>query len=145
MIGLVQRVTDASVTVEGEVISHIARGMLVLLGIEKDDSDAEIEKLANKLVSYRMFADENDKMNLNIQQVEGEILVVSQFTLVADTQKGNRPGFSKGASPAHGEAIYQQFVQRLRQKGLKVSTGQFGANMKVSLVNDGPVTFHFQV
>nr|WP_252736330.1 D-aminoacyl-tRNA deacylase [Aestuariibacter sp. A3R04] len=142
---MVQRVTDASVTVEGEVISHIARGMLVLLGIEKDDSDAEIEKLANKLVSYRMFADENDKMNLNIQQVEGEILVVSQFTLVADTQKGNRPGFSKGASPAHGEAIYQQFVQRLRQKGLKVSTGQFGANMKVSLVNDGPVTFHFQV
>ena len=145
MIGLVQRVSEASVTVEHQVISRIGQGMLVLLGVEKEDNETHIEKLANKLANYRMFSDENDKMNLNIKQVGGEILVVSQFTLVADTQKGNRPGFSKGASPAHGEAIYQQFVQRLQQKELKVSTGQFGADMKVALVNDGPVTFHFQI
>lgn len=145
MIGLVQRVTEASVTVDNQVISHIGQGMLVLLGVEKEDNETHIEKLANKLANYRLFSDENDKMNLNITQVGGEILVVSQFTLVADTQKGNRPGFSKGASPAHGEAIYQQFVQRLRQKDLKVSTGQFGADMKVALVNDGPVTFHFDI
>lgn len=145
MIGLVQRVTEASVTVDNQVISHIGQGMLVLLGVEKEDNETHIEKLTNKLANYRLFSDENDKMNLNITQVGGEILVVSQFTLVADTQKGNRPGFSKGASPAHGEAIYQQFVQRLRQKDLKVSTGQFGADMKVALVNDGPVTFHFDI
>lgn len=145
MIGLVQRVTEASVTVEHQVISRIGQGMLVLLGVEKEDNEAHIEKLANKLANYRLFSDENDKMNLNIKQVDGEILVVSQFTLVADTQKGNRPGFSKGASPAHGEAIYQQFVQRLQQKELKVSAGQFGADMKVALVNDGPVTFHFKI
>ena len=103
MIGLIQRVSEANVTVAGEVIGEIGKGMLLLLGVEKEDGDAEIEKLANKLCRYRMFSDEDGKMNLNIEQVGGEILVVSQFTLVADTQKGNRPGFSRGATPEHGE------------------------------------------
>ena len=92
-----------------------------------------------------MFSDENGKMNLNIEQVDGEILVVSQFTLVADTQKGNRPGFSRGASPEHGQAIYEQFVQALKNRGMKVATGEFGSDMQVGLINDGPVTFHFHV
>ena len=143
MIGLIQRVSEANVTVAGEIIGEIGKGMLVLLGVEKEDGDAEIEKLANKLCRYRMFSDEDGKMNLNIEQVGGEILVVSQFTLVADTQKGNRPGFSRGATPEHGEAIYKKFVHALRAKGMAVSTGEFGADMQVGLVNDGPVTFHF--
>lgn len=145
MIGLIQRVSEANVTVAGEVIGEIGKGMLLLLGVEKEDGDAEIEKLANKLCRYRMFSDEDGKMNLNIEQVGGEILVVSQFTLVADTQKGNRPGFSRGATPEHGEAIYKKFVHALRAKGMAVSTGEFGADMQVGLVNDGPVTFHFNV
>ena len=145
MIGLIQRVSEANVTVAGEVIGEIGKGMLVLLGVEKEDGDAEIEKLANKLCRYRMFSDEDGKMNLNIEQVGGEILVVSQFTLVADTQKGNRPGFSRGATPEHGEAIYKKFVHALKVKGMAVSTGEFGADMQVGLVNDGPVTFHFNV
>lgn len=145
MIGLIQRVSEANVTVAGEVIGEIGKGMLLLLGVEKEDGDAEIEKLANKLCRYRMFSDEDGKMNLNIEQVGGEILVVSQFTLVADTQKGNRPGFSRGATPEHGEAIYKKFVHALRAKGMAVSTGEFGADMQVGLVNDGPVTFQFNV
>ena len=145
MIGLIQRVSEANVTVAGEVIGEIGKGMLLLLGVEKEDGDAEIEKLANKLCRYRMFSDEDGKMNLNIQQVGGEILVVSQFTLVADTQKGNRPGFSRGATPEHGEAIYKKFVHALKAKGMAVSTGEFGADMQVGLVNDGPVTFQFNV
>ena len=145
MIGLIQRVSEANVTVAGEVIGEIGKGMLVLLGGEKEDGDAEIEKLANKLCRYRMFSDEDGKMNLNIEQVGGEILVVSQFTLVADTQKGNRPGFSRGATPEHGEAIYKKFVHALKAKGMAVSTGEFGADMQVGLVNDGPVTFQFNV
>jgi len=145
VIGLIQRVSEANVAVAGEVIGEIGKGMLVLLGVEKEDGDAEIEKLANKLCRYRMFSDEDGKMNLNIEQVGGEILVVSQFTLVADTQKGNRPGFSRGATPEHGEAIYKKFVHALRAKGMAVSTGEFGADMQVGLVNDGPVTFHFNV
>lgn len=132
-------------TVAGEVIGEIGNGMLVLLGVEKKDGDEEIEKLANKLCRYRMFNDEDGKMNLNIEQVGGEFLVVSQFTLVADTQKGNRPGFSRGASPEHGKAIYKKFVDTLKSKGMTVATGEFGADMQVGLINDGPVTFQFNV
>lgn len=145
MIGLIQRVSQANVTVAGEVIGEIGYGMLVLLGVEKKDGDEEIEKLANKLCRYRMFNDEDGKMNLNIEQVGGEFLVVSQFTLVADTQKGNRPGFSRGASPEHGKAIYKKFVDTLKSKGMTVATGEFGADMQVGLINDGPVTFQFNV
>lgn len=145
MIGLIQRVSQANVTVAGEVIGEIGNGMLVLLGVEKKDGDEEIEKLANKLCRYRMFNDADGKMNLNIEQVGGEFLVVSQFTLVADTQKGNRPGFSRGASPEHGEAIYKKFINTLINKGMAVATGEFGADMQVGLINDGPVTFQFNV
>ena len=145
MIGLIQRVSQANVTVAGEVIGEIGNGMLVLLGVEKKDGDEEIEKLANKLCRYRMFNAEDGKMNLNIEQVGGEFLVVSQFTLVADTQKGNRPGFSRGAPPEHGEAIYKNFVNTLKNKGMTVATGEFGADMQVGLINDGPVTFQFNV
>jgi D-tyrosyl-tRNA(Tyr) deacylase len=145
VIGLIQRVLEANVTVENEVIGEIGHGMLVLLGVEKEDGDAEIEKLANKLCRYRMFNDSDGKMNLNVEQVGGEILVVSQFTLVADTQKGNRPGFSRGATPEHGKTIYLKFIDALKSKGIPVATGQFGADMKVGLINDGPVTFQFNV
>lgn len=145
MIGLIQRVSEASVSVNNEVVGNIGHGMLVLLGVEKSDNDASIEKLANKLSRYRMFSDSDGKMNLNIEQVGGEILVVSQFTLVADTQKGNRPGFSRGATPEHGEQIYNQFVSKLKSLNMAVQTGQFGADMQVALINDGPVTFQFHV
>lgn len=145
MIGLIQRVSEASVTVDNQTVGQIGQGILLLLGVEKYDGETEIEKLANKISNYRLFSDDDGKMNLNVRQVEGQILVVSQFTLVADTQKGNRPGFSRGASPEHGKTIYLQFIKALKDKGLHVETGQFGADMKVALVNDGPVTFQFQV
>jgi D-tyrosyl-tRNA(Tyr) deacylase len=145
MIGLIQRVSQASVTVDDEKISEIGHGILLLLGVESEDGEQEIEKLANKVSRYRLFCDDDGKMNLNVEQVGGEILVVSQFTLVADTQKGNRPGFSRGASPEHGKKIYLAFVEALTRKGMQVKTGRFGADMKVALVNDGPVTFQFKV
>ena len=145
MIGLIQRVSEASVTVDATTIGPIEQGMLLLLGVEKEDGQAQIDKLVKKVSQYRMFSDEQGKMNLNIQQAGGSVLVVSQFTLVADTQKGNRPGFSRGASPEVGKALYLQFVEALKATGIPVQTGEFGADMKVHLVNDGPVTFHFQV
>lgn len=145
MIGLIQRVSEASVSVGGETISRINQGILLLLGVERDDSHDQISKLVRKVSNYRIFSDQDGKMNLNVQQVGGEVLVVSQFTLVADTQKGNRPGFSRGASPVHGKAMYEQFVDQLRETGMAVKTGEFGADMQVALVNDGPVTFQFQV
>lgn len=145
MIGLIQRVSEASVTVDATIIGRIEQGLLLLLGVEKEDGQAQIDRLVKKVSHYRMFSDEQGKMNLNVQQAEGAILVVSQFTLVADTQKGNRPGFSRGASPEVGKALYLQFVEALKATGIPVQTGEFGADMKVHLVNDGPVTFHFQV
>ncbi len=145
MIGLIQRVSQASVTVDATTIGRIEQGMLLLLGVEKEDGQAQIDKLVKKVSQYRMFSDEQGKMNLNVQQAGGSVLVVSQFTLVADTQKGNRPGFSRGASPEVGKALYLQFVEALKATGIPVQTGEFGADMKVHLVNDGPVTFHFQV
>ncbi|MCP3864771.1 D-aminoacyl-tRNA deacylase [Marisediminitalea sp.] len=145
MIGLIQRVSEASVTVDATTIGHIEQGMLLLLGVEKEDGQMQIDKLVKKVSQYRMFSDEQGKMNLNVQQAGGSVLVVSQFTLVADTQKGNRPGFSRGASPEVGKALYLQFVEALKATGIPVQTGEFGADMKVHLVNDGPVTFHFQV
>jgi D-tyrosyl-tRNA(Tyr) deacylase len=145
MIGLIQRVSEASVKVDGKVIGDIGQGILLLLGVEKNDGPDEVKKLAQKVCNYRIFNDENGKMNLNIGQVDGQILVVSQFTLVADTQKGNRPGFSRGAPPALGEQIYNDFLHVLKERGQAFACGQFGADMKVSLINDGPVTFHLQV
>lgn len=145
MIGLIQRVSEASVKVDGETVGEIGQGILLLLGVEKTDTQEQVNKLCDKVLSYRIFSDEDGKMNLNVEQVGGSVLVVSQFTLVADTKKGNRPGFSRGAPPALGEALYEAFKQRLADKGVPHASGQFGADMKVSLLNDGPVTFQLQV
>jgi D-tyrosyl-tRNA(Tyr) deacylase len=145
MIGLVQRVTQASVSVEQHIIGEIGYGALLLLGVEAHDSELNVRKMVNKLIKFRMFTDHDGKMNWNIEQIKGDILVVSQFTLVADTTKGNRPGFSRGASPEHGKAMYDAFIIELRSRiglpEMHVATGQFGADMQVALVNDGPVTF----
>ena len=140
MIALIQRVTAAKVEVEGEITGKIGKGLLVLLGVEKEDNHAKAEKLLEKVLNYRVFSDEDGKMNLNVQQACGAILVVSQFTLAADTQKGLRPSFSKGASPALAEEMYDYFVEKCGQK-ISTFTGRFAADMQVSLTNDGPVTF----
>ena len=140
MIALIQRVTQAKVEVGGEVVGQIGKGLLVLLGVEKDDDRQKADKLAEKVLNYRVFSDADDKMNLNVQQIGGELLVVSQFTLAADTQKGLRPSFSKGASPQLANELYAYFVRKCGNK-LKVKCGRFAADMQVSLVNDGPITF----
>ncbi|MGQ0287334.1 D-aminoacyl-tRNA deacylase [Pasteurellaceae bacterium 22721_9_1] len=140
MIGLIQRVTQAKVDVEGKTVGEIGKGLLVLLGVEKEDDRQKADKLLEKVLHYRVFSDENGKMNLNVQQAGGAVLVVSQFTLVADTERGLRPSFSKGASPQVAEQLYDYFVQKCGEK-ITVSSGQFAADMQVSLTNDGPVTF----
>jgi len=144
MIALIQRVTQAKVVVGGEVVGQIGKGLLVLLGVEKDDDRAKADKLAEKVLNYRVFSDADDKMNLNVQQVAGEVLVVSQFTLVADTQKGLRPSFSKGATPSLANELYEYFAQKCGEK-VNVECGRFAADMQVSLTNNGPVTFWLQV
>ncbi|EAT12430.1 D-tyrosyl-tRNA(Tyr) deacylase [Bermanella marisrubri] len=144
MKALIQRVKHAKVEVDGEITGQIDQGILVLLGVEKDDTQEHADKLLQKLLKYRIFADDDDKMNLNVQQVGGALLVVSQFTLVADTRKGTRPGFSKGASPELGEKLYDYFVTQARPH-LQTETGRFAADMQVSLQNDGPVTFMLEV
>ncbi|MDG2914878.1 D-aminoacyl-tRNA deacylase [Bisgaard Taxon 10/6] len=143
MIALIQRVTQAQVDVNGKTVGKIGKGLLVLLGVEKDDDRMRADKLAEKVLNYRVFGDENDKMNLNVQQAGGELLVVSQFTLVADTQRGLRPSFSQGADPDLANELYGYFVQKCGEK-IQVATGEFAAEMKVSLTNDGPVTFWLQ-
>ena len=145
MKALIQRVTHADVVVDGQITGEIEQGLLVLLGIEKTDDESTADKLLNKMLNYRVFSDEQGKMNLNVAQIGGGVLVVSQFTLVADTKKGTRPGFSKGASPEQGEALYDYFVAKARALHPTVATGQFGADMKVSLLNDGPATFMLEV
>jgi len=141
MKALIQRVSEASVKVNGEIISSIEQGLVVLLGVEKGDDSAALDKLLHKVSHYRIFADDEDKMNLNVQQVEGSLLIVSQFTLAAETNKGLRPGFSTAAAPDIAEKLYQEFVAKAKAKSINVGTGQFGADMKVALINDGPVTF----
>jgi len=138
---LIQRTSQASVTVSGELVGAIDHGQLVLVGIEKADTETDLQRLADKLLKYRMFSDEEGKMNLNVKQVEGGILLVSQFTLAAETKKGLRPGFSTAAVPAEAERLFNLFVEMVRKQHDKVATGQFGADMQVSLINDGPVTF----
>lgn len=144
MIGLIQRVKWAKVEVEGQTVGEIKHGLLVLLGVEKDDDEAKADKLLEKVLNYRVFSDEQDKMNLNVQQAAGSLLVVSQFTLVADTNKGLRPSFSKGASPVDAARLYDYFHQQAAMK-IHTQTGQFAADMQVSLQNDGPVTFWLRV
>ncbi|MBO1256953.1 D-tyrosyl-tRNA(Tyr) deacylase [Alteromonas sp. 5E99-2] len=141
MKSVIQRVSSASVTIDNRKISDIDRGCVILLGVEKSDTEEHAIKLASKISKFRFFSDDKGKMNLNIEQVNGAILVVSQFTIVADTQSGNRPGFSQGASPEHGKRLYLAFINALVSMGITVQSGQFGADMQVSLVNDGPVTF----
>ncbi|WP_395489843.1 D-aminoacyl-tRNA deacylase [Cedecea davisae] len=145
MIALIQRVTRASVTVEGEVTGEIGPGLLVLLGVEKEDNEQKANRLCERVLGYRIFSDEQGKMNLNVQQAGGSLLVVSQFTLAADTERGMRPSFSGGAAPQQAEALYGYFVERCKQQGIETSTGRFAADMQVSLINDGPVTFWLQV
>ncbi len=144
MIALIQRVSEANVVVDGKVVGAINQGLLVLLGVEKGDDEQKAKKLHQKVINYRVFSDENDKMNLNVQQVNGELLVISQFTLAADTQKGLRPSFN-GAPPERADELYQLFSDYCRESGVHTENGIFAADMKVSLVNDGPVTFWLQV
>ncbi|MBW7984241.1 D-aminoacyl-tRNA deacylase [Enterobacillus tribolii] len=145
MIALIQRVTRADVAVDGQVVGDIGNGLLVLLGVEKEDDEQKARRLCEKVLGYRIFSDENDKMNLNVQQAGGGVLVVSQFTLAADTNKGMRPSFSGGAAPDKAEKLYEYFAEQCRATGISTQTGRFAADMKVSLLNDGPVTFWLQV
>lgn len=145
MKGLIQRVRHASVTVDGEITGAIDNGILLLLGVEKEDDEASADKLLKKVLNYRIFADADDKMNLSLTDTGGGLLVVSQFTLVADTRKGLRPSFSSGASPAEGERLYNYFVEQAQSQHNPVATGRFGVDMKVELLNDGPVTFLLEV
>lgn len=137
---LLQRVSEASVTVDGDVIGEIGAGLLILVCAMQGDTEAEADRLAAKIGKLRIFKDDAGKMNLSVKDSGNAALVVSQFTLSADTSRGNRPGFSQAAPPAEGERLYEYFADRLRQEGLDVTTGQFGADMKVRLLNDGPVT-----
>jgi D-tyrosyl-tRNA(Tyr) deacylase len=138
---LIQRVKEASVTIEGKEVARIGKGFLVLLGVTHEDTEEDLEYLAQKLVKIRLFDDAEGVMNLDVQQVEGEILVVSQFTLLASTRKGNRPSYIAAAPEAVSRPMYERFVARVEAlTGRKVATGEFGADMQVSLVNDGPVT-----
>ncbi len=145
MIGLIQRVSEAGVKVEGKVVGQVGRGLLVLVGVEKHDDEVSAKRLLERILSYRVFPDAEGKMNLSIADIGGELLLVPQFTLAADTHKGTRPSFSSAAPPEQGTALFDHFVRLAREKHGKVATGVFGADMKVSLVNDGPVTFWLQV
>jgi D-aminoacyl-tRNA deacylase len=145
MIGLIQRVSEASVKVDGRIVGQIGRGLLVLVGVEKHDTHASAQRLLARIMGYRVFPDESGKMNLSLTDIAGELLLVPQFTLAADTRKGTRPSFSSAAAPELGAALFDYFVKIAREKHARVETGVFGADMKVSLVNDGPVTFWLQV
>jgi D-tyrosyl-tRNA(Tyr) deacylase len=145
MIGLLQRVTQAHVAVDGERIGAIGPGLLTLIGVERGDGQREADRLLARLLGYRVFPDADGKMNLSLADVEGGLLIVPQFTLAADTHKGARPSFSSAAAPQEGERLFGYFVARARASHATVQTGRFGADMQVSLTNDGPVTFWLQV
>ena len=139
-----QRVSSANVHIDGEEVAAIGKGVLALVGVERGDSEAEAQRLAERVVAYRIFADAQGKMNLSLKDIGGELLAVPQFTLAADTNSGLRPSFSSAASPAEGEALFIKFEEKAAET-VHVATGRFGADMQVSLVNDGPVTFWLQV
>ena len=145
MIALIQRVSEASVEVDKQIIGEIEKGILVLLAVEPEDTEAKAKRLAERVARYRIFEDENGKMNLNVSQAGGDLLVVSQFTLAADTNTGNRPSFTGAAAPEFSNNLYEYFVGQLREQGFKAPTGSFGADMKVRLLNDGPVTFRLTI
>lgn len=146
MIALIQRVSEARVEVDGAVVGAIGAGLLVLLGVERGDGDAQAARLAGRVLGYRVFADAEGKMNLSLADLEpaGGLLLVPQFTLAADTRNGARPGFSSAAEPEEGRRLFGRFVALARERHARVATGSFGADMKVALVNDGPVTFWLQ-
>ncbi|MHC5061920.1 MAG: D-aminoacyl-tRNA deacylase [Planctomycetota bacterium] len=141
MRAVVQRVKEAKVEVAGSIVGKTGKGLLVYLGVGKDDSEKDIEFIADKLVNLRIFADENKKMNLSILDVQGQILLVSQFTLYGDCRKGRRPGFDLAGEPEKAERLYEKTIEAVRRKGVPVETGVFAAHMNVTSINDGPVTF----
>ena len=145
MIGLLQRVQSAGVEIEGKPIANIGRGLLVLVGIQQGDTGREAARLLERLLGYRVFPDRAGKMNLSVRDIAGELLLVPQFTLAADTRTGMRPGFSTAADPADGERLFARLISLAGQQYERVTSGQFGADMQVALVNDGPVTFWLEV
>ena len=140
MRAVVQRVSESAVTIQGDTVGKIGMGLMVLLGVATEDTEAEADFLADKIVNLRIFSDEHGKMNRSLLEIGGEILVVSQFTLLGDCRKGRRPSFIQAAGPEKGNSLYEYFVDQVRKKGVSVETGRFGAMMAVSLTNDGPVT-----
>jgi D-tyrosyl-tRNA(Tyr) deacylase len=145
MIALLQRVSEAAVHVNEKLIGETGKGILALIGVERDDSRKQADRLLQRMLAYRMFPDDADRMNLNVRQAGGALLLVPQFTLAADTNSGNRPSFTPAAEPAEGRRLFDYLAQQARLEMDDIATGTFGANMKVSLVNDGPVTFWLQV
>lgn len=145
MIALIQRVTRSSVEVEGECVAEINRGLLALVGVEKGDTEAQADRLLERMLNYRVFADEQDKMNLSVKDIAGGLLLVPQFTLAADTRKGRRPSFTSAANPEDGRRLFEHFLRQAKVQHPTVQSGCFGADMAVSLINDGPVTFWLQV
>lgn len=141
MIALIQRVINANVVVNQQVIAEIKQGLLVFIGVEKNDQQSNADRLLERLLGYRVFSDINDKMNLSVSDIKGGLLLVPQFTLAADTQKGKRPSFSTAAPPEIGQQLFNYFTEQAKNQYSQVATGAFGADMKVSLCNDGPVTF----
>ncbi len=141
MKALIQRVKRASVTIDGKLFSSIDCGLLVFLGVQKGDTQENVDKLAPKLVNLRIFEDENDKMNLSLRDVGGQMLIVSQFTLCGDCKKGTRPSFDNAELPDRANELYEYFVSQIKMQGIETKTGSFGAMMDVELINDGPVTF----
>jgi len=141
MKALIQRVSTAQVEVENSIVGKIDQGILVFLGIEKNDDLLQVDKMIKRLLTYRVFYDENEKMNLSVKDIDGGVLIVSQFTLAADTKSGTRAGFSTAKNPEDAEKMYDYFIHKIKQQHTNIATGVFGADMQVSLTNDGPVTF----
>ena len=141
MKALIQRVSKAKVEVDGQITGAINQGLLVFIGIEKNDEQAQVDKMIKKILAYRVFYDADEKMNLSVKDVEGGLLLVSQFTLAADTHSGTRPGFSTAKAPAEAQKLYEYFLSSISQQYAQIQSGVFGADMQVSLTNDGPVTF----
>ena len=145
MIGLIQRVREASVSIDGEVRASAGRGMLVLVGFQRDDRPERLERFIERLLNYRIFPDAEGRMNLSLREIDGDLLAVPQFTLAADTRRGNRPSFTCAAAPEQGRALFEAFVERMQGTWPRSSFGRFGADMQVTLINDGPVTFWLEV
>ncbi len=145
MIALIQRVSNAQVSVNQQIVGQIEQGILALIGVEKNDAQANADRLLQRLLGYRIFSDQQDKMNLSLVDINGGLLLVPQFTLAANTKKGMRPSFSSAAAPVLGEQLFDYFVQQAAGSYHQVQTGEFGTDMQVSLTNDGPVTFWLQV